>query len=100
MHDIPLSDAIIAANSPACGRQPIVLVYRAGDSHCLGFDVVVGAGEARWNEHPDHRLGFLHEIMWHLAHLYRIPTATIHAAMQCIPEYRELEGNELSQWTH
>lgn len=95
MLDVPLAKAVIVANSPIYGKKPAVAVFPKRDARGNTYDVVFGACESRWSEHHDHRLGFLYEIMWHLAHVYQIPTDVIHAALQCIPEYRNLDGNDL-----
>ena len=94
MLNIPIEFAVIAANCGVCGKEPTVKVFRQGDLQCLKYDALLGAGEERWSLNADHRPGILHEIMWHLAHVFEIPTDKIHAAMQRIPEYRALEGND------
>lgn len=95
MRDMKLEYAVIAANSPIYGNEPAVAVFQHLDSRGNQYDVVFGACEARWRDHPEHRLGFLHETMWHLAHVFQIPTDIIHAGVQRIPEYRNLDGNDL-----
>lgn len=95
MRDVPLANAVIAANRDSAGRKATVVVLPHADSALTSYDFTTGAGEDRWERHPDHRLGFVYETMWFLAHTFSIPTVTIHAAMQAIPEYRDLTGNDL-----
>jgi hypothetical protein len=92
MRDVPLKDAVIAMNR---GNPPDVRVIKLCDAMRRRYDITLGAGEDRWDAYPDHRLGFLYETMWSLAHLYGVPTDIIHVALQAIPEYRDLEGNDL-----
>lgn len=95
MRDVPLANAVIAANRGRLGRAAKVIVLPHGDPSLMRFEFTTGAGEDRWERHRDHRLGFVYETMWFLAHVFAIPSATIHAAMQAIPEYRDLAGNDL-----
>lgn len=96
MRDVPLADAVIAANAGKGGEPAVVTVLVHAEPAIIRYEFATGAGEERWDEHPDHRLGFLYETMWFLAHVFGIPTDVIHVAMQVIPEYRELEGNNLA----
>ena len=94
MRDVPLAEAVIAAKRGGAGSTATVIVLPHGDAALTRYEFTTGAGEDRWTRHAAHRLGFLYETMWFLAHVFAIPTATIHAAMQAIPEYRDLAGND------
>jgi hypothetical protein len=95
MCDVPLQDAVIAVNLATKARPPEVRVLRCYDPAILRYEFTAGAGEERWDNHPDHRPGFLYETIWFLAHSYGIQTDVIDTAMQVIPEYRDPEGNDL-----
>lgn len=95
MRDVPLAEAVIAAKRGEAGSAATVVVLRHADPKLLRYEFTTGAGEDRWERHPDHRLGFVYETMWFLTHVFGIPTTTIHAAMQAVPEYRDLAGNDL-----
>lgn len=96
MRDVPLAIAVIAANRGETGEEAAVVVLPLCDPALIRYDFTTGAGEDRWVRYPDHRMGFVYETMWFLAHVFAIPTETIHAAVQAIPEYRDLDGNDLA----
>lgn len=96
MEQVRLAEAVIVANVGANGKAREVRVLPYLDRREAGYDVAVGACEARWQDHPDHRLGFLHEIIWCLALSHGFEPMMIHKALQSVPEYRELEFNSLS----
>jgi hypothetical protein len=96
MRDVPLANAVIAATLGRNGHAPEVRILRRYDPAITRYAFTAGAGEDRWDNHPDHRLGLLYETLWFLAHAFKIPADIIHAAMQAIPEYRDLEGNDLA----
>lgn len=95
MRDVPLAEAVVAANRGADGAATVIVLPH-GDPALTRYAFTTGAGEDRWARHPGHRMGFVYETMWFLAHVFAIPTALIHAAMHAIPEYRELAGNDLA----
>lgn len=94
MRDIALADAIIVARPAARRHNAQVKVVRFDAREFTEFPLSFGACDARWRNAPLQRLGFLYEVAWHLTHVFKIPTATIHHALQAIPEYRMLEGND------
>lgn len=94
MRDVLLADAVIAAKRGGEGCAATVIVLPHGDPALIRYEFTTGAGEDRWTRHAAHRLGFVYETMWFLAHDFGIPTTTIHAAIQAIPEYRHLAGND------
>lgn len=96
MHDVPLAEAVIAANRGVDGAATVIVLPH-GDAALTRYEFTAGAGEDRWTRHAAHRLGFVYETMWFLAHVFAIPTATIHSAVQAIPEYRDLAGNDLGR---
>lgn len=94
MGDIKLADAVIAVNVGLCdlsnhGHQEIRL-FRYLDARANGYDMTWGACEARWQDRPDHRMGFLYEIVWTLVLGFRFDADQINEALQVVPEYREL----------
>ena len=96
MRDVPLQDAVIAVNRAKIGRAAEVKVLRRYDAALVRYEFTAGAGEDRWDRYPSHRLGFLYETMWFLAHTFGIASEVIHAAAQAIPEYRDLDGNDMA----
>ena len=96
MEQVQLADAVIVANVGLKGKAREVRVLPYLDRREAGYDIVVGACEARWHNHPDHRLGFLHEIIWSLALSHNFEPMMIHKALQSVSEYRELEFNSLT----
>lgn len=92
MKDIELANAIIAVNErqPA-GRGPkreAIRVFRHLDPSANAYSMTWGACEARWHSHPEHRLGFLYEILWTLVLGFGFTPGAINEALQVIPEYR------------
>lgn len=96
MRDVPLVEAVIAANRGKTSEAAMVIVLWHGDPALTRYEFTTGAGEDRWARHPGHRMGFIYETMWFLAHVFAIPTDAIHSAMQAIPEYRDLAGDDLA----
>lgn len=94
MHNVPIQNAIIVAHPASGGPNARVKVVTFGSRELRKFDLSFGACEDRWVRAPDQQLGFIYEIAWHLAHVFKISTNTIHEALQAIPEYRTLEGND------
>ena len=95
MHGIPLDKAIIVAHPSSGGPGAQVKVVTFNSPEFTEWDLSFGACEARWSRASDICMGYLYEVAWHLAHVFNIPTNTIHSALQVIPEYRALEGNDV-----
>ncbi|WP_156254725.1 hypothetical protein [Sandarakinorhabdus oryzae] len=94
MKDIELEDAVIAVfvgQQHETGGEPRAInVFRRLDPEANRYDMTLGACEARWHRHPDHRLGFLYEILWTLVLGFGFQPEAINEVLQAIPEYRAL----------
>jgi hypothetical protein len=92
MDDIELSNAVIAVNAGLLGEsfrgRNEIRVFRYLDPKANAYPMTWGACEARWRDNPEHRIGFLYEILWMLVHGLGFYPDAINEALQVIPEYR------------
>ncbi len=92
--EIELEDAVIAV---IVGQQhgtdykpKAIKVFRHLDPKANSYDMTLGACEARWHGHPEHRLGLLYQILWTLVLGFGFRPEAVNEALQVIPEYRAL----------
>lgn len=95
MRDIPIGQALLLWNSPACGKPPAFVVRPLGHPDYDVYDCQSGACFESWQRSDaDAQFRYLMVVVWRCCLTYKVPIELMHPELLAIPEYREyFEGD-------